>query len=326
MRRREFIKLVCTGALAAPLPASAQKQTTSVIGLLTTTTPDPTQLGAILKGLGGRGYVDGRNLTVIYRSAEGTFERLPTLARDLVERHVSLIFAFGSPVPARSAMAITTTMPIVFAYGGDPVIDGLVASLNRPGGNVTGATFLSTALSGKRLELLGKLLPKMTDVALLVNRKGTLAENQIRDAESATQTLGQRLHIVDASSEGEIEAAFATISRAKVNALMISTDPTLGLLFHGQIIALAARYGIPAMYPTRLETDDGGLMSYGASLPDALQQAGVYAGRILDGERPADLPIIQPTRFEMVINLKTAKTLAIAVPPSLLALADEVIE
>jgi putative tryptophan/tyrosine transport system substrate-binding protein len=193
MRRREFIKLVCTGALAAPLPASAQKQTTSVIGLLTTTTPDPTQLGAILKGLGERGYVDGRNLTVMYRSAEGTFERLPALARDLVERHVSLIFAFGSPVPARLAMAITTTMPIVFAYGGDPVVDGLVASLNRPGGNVTGATFLSTALSGKRLELLGKLLPQMTDVALLVNRKGTLAENQIRDAESATQTLGQRL-------------------------------------------------------------------------------------------------------------------------------------
>jgi putative ABC transport system substrate-binding protein len=326
MRRREFIKLVCTGAVAAPLPASAQKETKAVIGMLTTTAPDAEQLAAIAKGLGDRGYVEGRDFNVVYRAAGGRFERLPALAKELVESNVSLILAYGSPVPARSAKAITATIPIVFAYGGDPVMDGLVASFNRPGGNVTGATFIGTTLSGKKLELLGKLLPQMTDVALLVNRKGTLAENQIKDAEAATQTLGQRLRVVDASSEAEIETAFETIGRANVNALLIGTDPTLGLLFHGQIIALAARYKIPTIYPTRAETDDGGLMSYGASFLGALYQAGVQTGRILDGEKPADLPIMQPTRFEMVINLKTAKLLGLAVPPSLLALADDVIE
>jgi putative ABC transport system substrate-binding protein len=248
------------------------------------------------------------------------------LAADLVGNRVALILAYGSPVPARSAKAATATIPIVFAYGGDPVADGLVASFNRPGGNVTGATFIGTTLSGKKLELLRQLVPQMTDVALLVNRKGTLAENQIRDAELATQTLGQRLHVVDASNEAEIEAAFEEIVRINIDALIVSTDPTLGLLFHGQIIALAARYKIPTMYTSRQEVDDGGLISYSANFLDALHQAAVYAGRILDDEKPADLPIIQPTKFELAINLKTAKALGLSVPPSLLALADEVIE
>jgi putative tryptophan/tyrosine transport system substrate-binding protein len=326
MKRREFIKLVCTGVLASPLPASAQKRTNAVIGMLTAVTPNAVQLATIRKGLDERGYVEGRNLTVLYRSAEGKFDRLPALAADLVGNHVALILAYGSPVPARSAKAATATIPIVFAYGGDPVADGLVASFNRPGGNVTGATFIGTTLSGKKLELLRQLVPQMTDVALLVNRKGTLAENQIRDAELATQTLGQRLHVVDASNEAEIEAAFEEIGRMNIDALIVSTDPTLGLLFHGQIIALAARYKIPTMYTSRQEVDDGGLISYSANFLDALHQAAVYAGRILNDENPADLPIIQPTKFELVINLKTAKALGLSVPPSLLALADEVIE
>jgi putative ABC transport system substrate-binding protein len=326
MKRREFIKLVCTGVLASPLPASAQKRTNAVIGMLTAVTPNAVQLATIRKGLDERGYVEGRNLTVLYRSAEGKFDRLPALAADLVGNRVALILAYGSPVPARSAKAATATIPIVFAYGGDPVADGLVASFNRPGGNVTGATFIGTTLSGKKLELLRQLVPQMTDVALLVNRKGTLAENQIRDAELATQTLGQRLHVVDASNEAEIEAAFEEIGRINIDALIVSTDPTLGLLFHGQIIALAARYKIPTMYTSRQEVDDGGLISYSANFLDALHQAAVYAGRILDDEKPADLPIIQPTKFELAINLKTAKALGLSVPPSLLALADEVIE
>lgn len=208
MKRREFMKLAFTGALVAPFHASAQQQMTAVIGLLTTTTPDARQLGAIQKGLAERGYVEGRNLTTLYRSADGKFERLPALAGELVESRVSVILAYGAPVPARSAKAMTSTIPIVFAYGGDPVIDGLVASLSHPGGNVTGATFIGTALSGKKLEFLGRLLPEMSSVALLVNRKGTLAEDQIKDVESATQKLRQRLHVVDASTDREIESAF----------------------------------------------------------------------------------------------------------------------
>jgi putative ABC transport system substrate-binding protein len=325
MKRREFIKLlVCTGALAAPPPARAQKSASAVVGILTTATPSAVQVEALQKGLGERGYVEGRNAAFEYRSAEGKFDRLPALAADLVDKQVSAIVAIGGPVPARAAKAATSTIPIVFGYGGDPVVDGLVASLNRPAGNVTGTTFIGTTLTGKRLELLRELVPQMTDVALLVNRKSTLAENQIKDAEAATQALGQRLHVVNASSEAEIDAGFETISQSKANALMISTDPTLGLLFLRRIVALAERYKIPTIYPTRV--DVGGLISYGASFLEIWYQVGVYVGRILNGEKPADLPVIQPTRFELIINLKTAKALGLTVPASLLSFADEVIE
>ncbi len=324
MKRREFIKLVGAGALAGPLSARAQKPASAVIGVLTTATPNADQLEALKKGLDERGYVEGRNATFLYRSAEGKFDRLPALATDLIENQVSAIVAIGGPVPARAAKAATGTIPIVFGYGGDPVVDGLVASINRPGGNVTGATFIGTSLTGKRLELLREIVPQMTDVAFLVNRKSTLAEDQIKDAEAATQALGQRLHVVNASTEAEIDAAFEAISQSKVNALMISTDPTLGLLFMKQIVTLAARYKVPTIYPTRLDAD--ALISYGASFLEIWHEVGVYVGRILNGEKPADLPIRQPTKFKMIINLKTAQTLGLTMPPSLLALADEVVE
>ncbi len=325
MKRSAFLKLAGAAALVQPIPARA-KATDAVVGLLTTATPDASVLGAIHKGLGERGYVGGRNVTLLARSAEGKFDRLPALAAELVAARVSVILGIGGPIPARSAKAVTTTIPIVFAYGGDPVVDGLVASISRPVGNVTGATFIGTALSGKRLQLLRELVPRIADVALLVNRKSTLAEGQIKDAEAAAQTLGLHLHVVNAGSAGEIDTAFETMARLKIDAVMIGTDPTLGLVFSKQIIALAVRHGIPAIYPTRLETDDGGLMSYGASFLGAVRQAAGYVGRILDGEKPADLPVLQPTTFEIVINARAAKALGLVVPPSLLAVADNVIE
>ncbi len=326
MERRAFISLAGLGGLAMPFAAQAQKATNAVVGLLTTATPDAGVRAAFAKGLSERGYVEGRNLTVIARTADGKFERLPALATELVAAQVSLILAIGGPIPTRAAKAATAVTPIVFAYGGDPVADGLVASFNRPGANVTGATFIGTTLSTKRLQILREMLPRIAEVALLVNRKSTLAEPQIKDAETAAQALGLRLRVVNASTAGEIDAAFETIAQAKVDALMVGTDPTLGLVFTKQIIALAARTRIPTIYPTRIEADDGGLISYGASFYDTVRQAAAYAGRILDGGKPANLPVLQPTTFELVINAKVARALGLTVPPSLLAVADQVIE
>ncbi len=326
MRRNTFIRLAGASFLAAPFSANAQKAANATIGLLTTGTLDARGLAAVKKGLAERGYVEGRNVTFIARAADGKYDRLPALAADLVAANVSVILGVGGPFPARAAKAITTTIPIVFAYGGDPILDGLVASFNRPGGNVTGATFLGTTLSGKRIQILRDLLPHVADVALLVNPKSSLAPAQVTDAEAAAKSLGVRLHVVDASTADEIDTAFDTMVRAKVDAHMCSTDPSFGLVHTKQIIALAARTKIPTIYPTRIEADDGGLISYGASFYDAVRQAAGYAGRILDGEKPSDLPVLQPTTFELVINLKTAKTLGLTVPPSLLAVADQVIE
>ena len=321
MKRSAFIRLAGTSLLAAPFPANAQKATSATLGLLTTAEPDAAVLAAIKRGLGERGYVEGRNLTIVARSADGKFEQLPALAAELVASNVSVILGFGGPVPARAAKAATSTIPIVFAYGGDPVLDGLVASINRPGGNVTGATFIGTSIVAKRLQLLRELLPHMAEVALLVNRKSTLAEPQIKDAETAARALGLGLRVVNAGNAAEIDAAFETIVQAKVDALVVSTDPTMGLLFGKQIHALAVRTKIPAIYPTRIDADGGGLMSYGASFYEAIRQAS-----ILDGEKPSDLPVLQPTKFELVINLGTARALGLPVPPSLLAVADEAIE
>ena len=326
MRRRQLIGLAGPGLWAAAFSAQAQKLSNATIGLLTTATPDPSILNAIRKGLGERGYVEGRNLTVVARSADGKFDRMPALASELVAAKPSVLLTWGGPVPARAAMAATSTLPIVFAYGGDPVVDGLVQSFNRPGGHVTGATFIGTALTTKRLQLLQQLLPRVAEVALLVNRKSTIAEPQIKDAEAAARVLNVRLRIMNASTAAEIDTAFASMIEAKVDALLISTDPTLGLVFTRQIIDLAARNRIPTIYPTSLETDDGGLMSYGASFYDAIRQAAAYVGRILDGENPANLPVLQPTAFELVINSKAARALGLSVPPSLLAVADQVIE
>jgi putative ABC transport system substrate-binding protein len=277
-------------------------------------------------GLAAGGYVEGRNLTIIHRSAENQFDRLPALAAELVKSQVSIIFATGSPVPARAAKATTSTIPIVFAYGGDPVGDGLVESFNRPGGNVTGATFIGTALTPKRMELLREILPHVSDVGLLVNPKGTLAEGQIKEAKAAAQALGLALHVVNAISESEFDEAFAEMSRLKVGAFFPSTDPLFGLSGRGLHITMAYRYGIPAICNGRVDAVAGGLVSYGPDLADTWRQAGVYVSRILNGEKPSELPVVQPTKFELVINLKTAKRFGIEIPPTLLNRADEVIE
>jgi ABC-type uncharacterized transport system substrate-binding protein len=245
----------------------------------------------------------------MYRSAGGEFELLSSLADDLVASKVAAILAVGGPVPARAAKAATSTIPIVFAYGGDPVRDNLVASLNRPGGNVTGVTFIGTTLTTKKLELLQEVVPGITDIGLLVNPTGTLADVQIKDMKEAVEGLSRRLQVANVSSESEIDAAFAALSQSKVGALVIGTDPIFAL-YRGQIIALAARYKIPAIYNIREYCEVGGLMSYGASLTDTWRQAAIYVSRVLKGEKPANLPVLQPTKFELVINLKTLRRLA----------------
>jgi putative ABC transport system substrate-binding protein len=265
-------------------------------------------------------------MTILRHSADGDFDLLPALAADLVSRQVAVIVALNSPVPARMAKAATRTIPIVFAYGGDPVVDNLVSNFSRPEANVTGTTFIGAMLSAKRLELLNEIVPRLTDIALLVNPKATLAESQIRDTRAAMQKTGQHLHVFNASSAGEVEAAFAEIGSSNAKALLVGTDPTLGAVFRDQIIALAARYRIPTMHGSREAVKSGGLIGYGADNALTWRQAGVYVGRVLKGEKPGDLPIIQPTRFELAVNLKTAKALGLNIPESFLLLADEVIE
>jgi putative tryptophan/tyrosine transport system substrate-binding protein len=326
MRRRDFLRIVSGACVAWPLAALAQNAKTPVIGLLTPANLPDWAINAIRAGLDDAGFVEGRNLVIMVRSAEGQFDRLPALAADLVKSEVKAILATGSPVPARTAKAATTTIPIVFAYGGDPVADGLVDSLNRPGANVTGATFIGSALLAKRMEILREIVPQATDIALLVNPKGTLAERQVRDATAAAQTLGQRLHVLNTSTESEIDAAFAAMSRLNVGAFVVSTDPFFGFVGRDRLVMQAQNYKIPGIYNSRSELGADGLVSYGPNLPDTWRQAGLYVGRILQGQKPSDLPVMQPTRFEMIINLKTARKLELTIPPTLLARADEVIE
>jgi putative ABC transport system substrate-binding protein len=323
MKRREFIALI---GMSAAWPAAAQVQQRPTLGLLSSSEMADWAIKSFRAGLEDGGYVEGRNLAVIYRSAENQFDRLPALAAELVNSQVSVIFATGSPVPARAAKAAAANIPIVFAYGGDPVSDGLVASLNRPAGNVTGATFIGTALTSKRMELLREILPRVSDVALLVNPKGTLAEFQIDEAKAAARSLGLVLHVINTNSENEFDEAFATMRRLKVGAFLPSTDPLFGLNGRGLHISMAQRYGIPAISNGREDAVAGSLLSYGPNKSDTWRQAGVYVGRILKGERPSELPVVQPTRFELVINLKTARQLGIDIPPTLLGRADEVIE
>jgi putative tryptophan/tyrosine transport system substrate-binding protein len=323
MKRRDFIATI---GVSAVWPILARAQQPPTLGLLSSSQLADWATKPFHAGLAESGYVEGRNLTIIYRSAEGQFDRLPALAAELAKSQVSIIFATGSPVPARAAKAATSTIPIVFAYGGDPVSDGLVASLNRPGGNVTGATFIGTALTAKRMELLREILPQVSDVGLLVNPKGTLADDQIKEATAAAQVLGLTLHVVNVIGESEFDEAFATMKRLKVGAFLSSTDPLFGLTGRGLHIARALPYGIPAICNGRVDAVLGGLVSYGADLPDTWRQAGVYVGRILKGEKPSELPVVQPTKFELVINLKTAKQLGIEIPPTLLSRADDVIE
>jgi putative ABC transport system substrate-binding protein len=324
VNRREFIALIGGAVAAWPLAARAQQQGVALVGLLSGTQLDDQRFEAVRQGLKEVGYIEGRNIAIKYRSADGRFDRLPALAAALVADSVAVILTFGPPA-AVAAKAATATIPIVFATGADPVELGLVSSLNRPGGNITGVSFLVTTLAAKRLELLRELVPSATVVGLLVNPANPTSESQTRDAQTAALALGLRLPIQSASSEAAIDAAFASFAQQRVNAVMVGTDAFFGTR-HDQLVGLTARHAMPAIYYLREAVAAGGLISYGTSATDGLRLAAAYAGRILKGEKPGDLPVQQTVKFELGINLKTAKALGLTVPDKLLVTADEVIE
>jgi putative ABC transport system substrate-binding protein len=327
MRRRDFISLVGGSAVAWPLAARAQQQAMPVVGFLGTTTPDDfaDRVAAFRGGLKEAGYIEGKNVVVEYRWPEGNYDRLPTLAADLVRLQVAVIAAVGGEPSPLAAKAATATIPIVFSIGGDPVRLGLVASLNRPGGNITGVNFFQSDLGAKRLGLLHELLPKASVIGMLVNLTFGDAETHVRDAKEAALPLGVQIHVVRARTTDDFDTAFATLAQQKIDALLLANDAFF-LSERRKLIALAARYAIAAVYFWREFAVDGGLMSYSLSLSQAYRQVGIYTGKILNGAKPADLPVVQATKFEFVINLKTAKTLGLTFPSGLLAIADEVIE
>ncbi len=326
MRRREFITLLGGAAATWPLAARAQQPTMPVIGFLNSTSDASGQAVAEFhRGLSETGYVEGRNVAVEYRWAEGQYDRLPALAADLVRRQPAVIVTTGGIPSALAAKAATTAIPIVFTIGADPVEVGLVASLNRPGGNITGVSILNVELAPKRLELLHELLPAATDMALLVNPSNPNAEIQSRDLEAAARTLGLELHVLHARAEGDFEPALAALAQMRAGALLIGPD-TFFVSRFAQLAALALRHAVPTISQYREFAVAGGLMGYGGSLYEPVRLAGLYAGRILKGEKPAELPVQQSTKVELVINLKTAKALGLTVPLALLTRADEVIE
>jgi putative ABC transport system substrate-binding protein len=325
--RRAFIGTIAGGLLAAPLAARAQQKAMPVIGVLSTGSPGPSSassMAAFRQGLSEAGYVEGQNVAIEYRWAEGHYDRLPALAADLVGRKVDLIMA-NSPPSALAAKSATSTIPIVFRSGADPVGDGLVASLARPGGNLTGVSFIADELTAKRLELLSELVPRVGVIALLMNPNNATAERVIRDVQEAARTKGLQLHILKASSESEIDTAFASLVQLHAGALVVGADPFLSGR-REQLVALASRRAVPSIYAWREFAASGGLISYGPSLTSAFRLVGHYAGKVLKGAKPADLPVQQPTTLELVINLKTAKALGLTIPPSLLQRADQVIE
>jgi putative ABC transport system substrate-binding protein len=327
MRRREFIAFVGCTAAAWPLSARAEQSAVPVIGFLNSASPQPfaNYVAGFRAGLKDTGYVEGQNVAIEFRWAEGHYDRLPEMAADLVHRKVAVLVSTGGTSSITAAKAATTTIPIVFTTGSDPVRLGLVTSLSRPGGNITGVNFFVTQMESKRLGLLRALIPGVQLIAVLLNPNIPVYARQKTDVEEAAHAFGQQIHLLSASNESEIDAAFATAMQLRAGAMLVGADP----FFNSQrdkIVALAARYSIPAIYEQREHALAGGLMSYGTNLSEGYRQAGVYAGRILKGEKPGDLPVAQSSKFEFIINLKTAKALGIEVPPNLSAEADEIVE
>ena len=326
MQRREFITLLGGTVAAWPLAALAQQPAMPVIGFLNSGSPDAYQhlVGGFQQGLKEAGYVEGQNVVIEYRWADGQYDRLTGMVADLIRRPVNVIVGATTPA-ALAAESSKTTIPIIFGTAGDPVRLGLVASLNRPGRNITGITQVSSELVSKRLGLLRDLVPTATTIGLLVNPRDPRSKTQIKDMQDAARAIGLQIHVLNASTEGEISSAFARLAELHAGALIVGT----GELFNSrpeQLAGLAARQGIPVIYQNREFVAAGGLISYGSSRIDAYRQVGVYVGRVLKGEKPADLPVARPTKFELVINLKTAKALGLTVPSGVIAIADEVIE
>jgi ABC-type uncharacterized transport system substrate-binding protein len=325
MKRRDVLTLLGGTAAAWPLAARAQQPAMPVIGFLNGQSPGPFAhlLAGFHRGLNQTGFVEGRTVAIEYRWADGHMDRMIALAAELVRLRVAVIVATGGA--HHVAKAATTTIPIVCTIGADPVRDGLVASINRPGGNLTGASVFSAELEAKRLELLIELVPKATLIGLLLDPNFSETHVQAAQTEAAARTLGRQIRLVTATSESEIEAAFSALVEARAGAVAVAGNPFLNSR-RRQVVALAERHAIPAIYEYREAPDIGGLMSYGPSVPDVYRQVGVYAGQILNGEKPSDLPIVQPTKFDLVINLKTAKALGLTVPLIMQMIADEVIE
>jgi putative ABC transport system substrate-binding protein len=327
MQRRDFITLLGGAAAGWPLAARGQQPGMPVIGFLSSRSPGESAgvVAAFRQGLGETGFVEGHNLAIAFRWAEGRFDRLPALAAELVGLPAALLFSAGGPPTAFAAQAATPTIPIVFSAVADPVEIGLIPSLNQPGGNITGMALFNAPLAEKRIELTKELMPSVRVIGYLLNPSNQASQTESKGALAAGRALGIELHVLHASSESELETAFADVAKLSSRALVVSGEP----FFDSQrerIVALSARYGVAAVYTFRESVLAGGLISYGTDLPDSYRQAAIYAGRILKGEKPANLPVMQPTKFELIINLKTAKALGLTVPPLLLARADEVIE
>jgi len=326
MLRREFITLLGGGLAAWPLVIPAPAQPLPVIGFLNSASPDhfAPLLASFQLGLGEAGYIEGRNFSFEFAWAAGQYDKLPALAEDLVRRQVSVIVASGGAVAALAAKAATSTIPIVFAIGDDPVQYGLVGSFKHPGGNITGITLFMATLTPKRLEFLSEVAPAAT-LAILINPRNPNAESEAKNAQAAAQQIGRELRMLTASNEGEIDAAYASIAQQSGAAVMTATDPYL-FVRRDQLVGLAARYALPSVYFHRAFATAGGLISYGATVTEENRIAGQYTGRILAGEKPGDLPILQPSKIELIVNLKAAAALGLTVPPSILARANEVIE
>jgi putative ABC transport system substrate-binding protein len=326
LKRREFITLLGSAA-AWPLAARAQQPAIPVIGFINPASPAELahRVAAFGNGLAEQGFIEGRNVVIEYRWAEGRYDQLPALATGLVNRGVTAIAATGGPAVVRAAQAATSNIPIVFTSGSDPVAAGLVASLNRPGGNVTGAGLMSANLVAKRMELLRELMPGAKSIAILANANNPSARFELDEAEGAARVLGFQIRIERADGERDLPRAVASLAQQRADALLVATDPFFESV-RGTLVALATQHAIPTIYALREYAVAGGLMSYGASITDIYRQAGVYVGRILKGEKPADLPVTQPSKFEFVLNMKTAKELRLDVPTSILLRADELIE